>query len=156
MQAVKVYYILIARYEYILTTVMDEKWWSKGTMHSSPPLIKTLLLSNNSVHIKHVLNMLKTELFFGEKEHHMHSGYLLPRTCVFSRGMSSLESVLFERGATVYNFCYNVYVCYIQDIWLYYRGSDKMVHKYRIAKTAVNMVSTMWQQGIYMYVHLYT
>ena len=34
---------------------------------------------------------------FGEREHYMHSQFLLPRISVLSRGVSSLESVLEER-----------------------------------------------------------
>ncbi len=41
---------------------------------SSPPLLRTPLLSKNSV--------LITEVSFGEREHHMDSQYLLPKICV--------------------------------------------------------------------------
>ena len=54
--------------------------------YSSPPLIGTPLLPNNSVLIR--------EVSFGEREHYIHSQYLLPRICVLSREVSSLESVL--------------------------------------------------------------
>ena len=39
-------------------------------------------------------SVLIREVSFGEREHHMHSQYLLPRICVLSRGVSSLKSVL--------------------------------------------------------------
>ncbi len=54
--------------------------------YSIPPLIRTPLLPNNSVLIR--------EVSFGKREHHMHSQYLLPRICVLSRVVSSLESPL--------------------------------------------------------------
>ncbi len=38
--------------------------------------------------------VLIRDVSFGEREHHMHSWYLLPRNFVLHRGMSSLESVL--------------------------------------------------------------
>ncbi len=59
--------------------------WSL-TRYSSSPLIRTPLLPNNS--------LLLREVSFGEREHHMHSWYLLPRICILSRGVSSLGSVL--------------------------------------------------------------
>ncbi len=55
-------------------------------LYSSAPLIRTSLLPNNSVLIR--------EVFFGEREHHMHSQYFLPNICVLYKGMSFLESVL--------------------------------------------------------------
>ena len=55
-------------------------------VYSSPPLIRTPLLPRNFVLIR--------EVSFGEREHHMHFQYLLPRICVLYRGVSSLESVL--------------------------------------------------------------
>ncbi len=55
-------------------------------VYSGPPLIRTLLLPNNSVLIK--------EVSFGEREHYIHLQYLLPEVCVLYRGASSLESVL--------------------------------------------------------------
>ncbi len=54
-----------------------------------PHLIKTPLRPKNSVLIR--------EVPFGEREYYIHSWYLLPRICVLSREMFSLESVLYER-----------------------------------------------------------
>ena len=63
------------------------KWGKKfSKLYSSLPLIGTPFLPNNSVLIR--------EVSFGEREHHMHVRYLLPRFCVLSRGVSSQESVL--------------------------------------------------------------
>ena len=50
------------------------------------PLIRTPLLPKNSVLIRVVS--------FVEREHHMHSKYLLPKVCVFYREVSFLEIVL--------------------------------------------------------------
>ncbi len=57
--------------------------------YSIPPEIGIpLSLPNNSAFIR--------DVSFGEREHHMHTWYmyLMPRICVPSRGVSSLESVL--------------------------------------------------------------
>ncbi len=55
-------------------------------IYSGPPLIRTPLLPSNSVLIR--------EVSFGEREHYVHSQYLLPEICVLYRGVSSLQSVL--------------------------------------------------------------
>ena len=46
----------------------------KQWLYSSPPLIGTPLLPQKCVLIR--------EVSFGEREHHMHSQYLLPKICV--------------------------------------------------------------------------
>ncbi len=55
------------------------------TLYTSPTLIGTPILSNNSVLIR--------EVSYGEREHYMQYQYLLARTYVLSRGVSTLESV---------------------------------------------------------------
>ncbi len=58
---------------------------------SSPPRIRTPLLPRKSVLIR--------EVSFAEREHRMHSQYLLPRICVLSsmsRGVPSRECALRE------------------------------------------------------------
>ncbi len=55
--------------------------------YSSPPLIRTPLLSNYSVLVR--------EVSFGEREHYIHSQYLLPRM-VFLEGCR-IKRVSFER-----------------------------------------------------------
>ncbi len=57
-------------------------------MYSSPPLIRTPLLPQNSVLIR--------EVSFAEREHHMHSQYLLSKICVLYRGVSFLKCPLRE------------------------------------------------------------
>ncbi len=61
--------------------------WSQWSalIYSSLRLIRMPLLPRNSV--------LIGEVSFGDREHHMHSQYLLPRIwqCVLSRGVSCLE-----------------------------------------------------------------
>ena len=42
-------------------------------------------------------SVLIREMFFGEREHYMHSQHLLPKSFVLSRGVSCPESVLYER-----------------------------------------------------------
>ncbi len=59
-------------------------------IYSSSPLIGVPLLPQNFVLIRVVS--------FGERQHHMHSQYLLPKICVFSGRVSSLESILWERA----------------------------------------------------------
>ncbi len=55
----------------------------------SLPLIGTPLLPSDSV--------LVSKVSFGEREHNMHLWYLLPKICVPSKGVSSLESRLRDR-----------------------------------------------------------
>ncbi len=54
--------------------------------YSSPTLVRTPPLVNHS--------FLSREVIFGYRKRYMHSQFLLPKTCVCSRGVSSLESVL--------------------------------------------------------------
>ncbi len=44
-------------------------------------------------------SVLIREVSFGDREHHMHSQYLLPRICVLYRGH---KRVSFKRGTTVF------------------------------------------------------
>ena len=57
----------------------------KCTGYSSGPLIRTPILKKN---------LPSLEVSFGEREHHMHSQYLLPKICTLYRGVSFLESAL--------------------------------------------------------------
>ncbi len=61
----------------------------RDSRYSSPPLIRTPLLTNNSV--------LTREVSFGEREHYIHSWYLLPRICVFSRECPLSDGPLYQR-----------------------------------------------------------
>ncbi len=58
-------------------------------MYSSPPLIRTVLPSNNSVLIR--------EVSFAEREYHMHSRYLQPKFVSFLEGWP-LYIVSFREG----------------------------------------------------------
>ena len=58
-------------------------------LHSSPPLIGTPLLPNNSVLIR--------EVSLAAREHHMHSRHLLAKNlCPFQRGVLTRECPLRE------------------------------------------------------------
>ncbi len=80
-------------YQYILLIA--------STIYSTAPQIGPALLLNNSVLIR--------ESPFGEREHHRHSQYLVPRICVLSRGVV-LRRICALRGTTVVITltCFNV------------------------------------------------
>ncbi len=78
---------------------MDTRYFHQGAIlawcvvYSSLPLIRTPLLTNHPLLIR--------EVSFSEMEYHMYSWHLLPRNSVLSRGVPSLENVLYERDTVL-------------------------------------------------------